>query len=133
MTDEIRSANDELPEGISAAIDKLMANPQLISMVASALGGASPPKAQEETAPVSAETDTSSEAQVNVLPPSMPSLDKIIPLIGKLSNTSSGASSFRHEQLLCAIKPYLSPSRCQAIDQIIRISKMSAIIGQLKP
>lgn len=133
MTEDIKLQTDELPENISAALDKLLANPQIISMVASALGGASPPKAQADSAPVMAEQ---TEPQENTVPASaaaLPSLDKLLPLIGKLSQTSSRSSSFKHEQLLCAIKPYLSPSRCQAIDQIIRISKMSAIIGQLKP
>lgn len=134
MTEDIKLQTDELPEGISAALDKLMANPQIISMVASALGGASPPKVQAESAPATAEpTEQQEEAAPVSAAPSLPSLDKLMPLIGKLAGSSSKSTSFKHEQLLCAIKPYLSPSRCQAIDQIIRISKMSAIIGQLKP
>ena len=127
MTDEIKTTNDaQLPEGISAAIDKLMANPQIINMVASALGGASVPP----PTPIAADTPKEDTA---VPTAAMPQLDKLLPLIGKLSSVSSDKTTFKHEQLLCAIKPYLSPSRCEAIDQIIRISKMSAIIGQLKP
>ena len=126
MTDELKLPNgDQLPEGISAAIDKLMANPQIINMVASALGGASAPS------PSQGEDGSSEEAAVKAA--AAPQIDKILPLIGKLSNAQSDKSTFKHEQLLCAIKPYLSSSRCEAIDQIIRISKMSAIIGQLKP
>ena len=126
MTDELKLPNgDQLPEGISAAIDKLMANPQIINMVASALGGASAPS------PSQGEDGSSEEAAVKAA--AAPQIDKILPLIGKLSNAQSDKSTFKHEQLLCAIKPYLSSSRCEAIDQRIRISKMSAIIGQLKP
>ena len=128
MTDEIKLHNeDQLPEGLSAAIDKLMANPQIINMVASALGTPSAPSPSEND-----EKKTPSSNDVSTTA-AMPQLDKLLPLIGKLSNSSSEKSTFKHEALLCAIKPYLSPSRCQAIDQIIRISKMSALIGQLKP
>ena len=127
MTDELKLPNgDQLPEGISAAIDKLRANPQIINMVASALGGASAPS------PPQGSVDSASE-EAAVKAAAAPQIDKILPLIGKLSNAQSDKSTFKHEQLLCAIKPYLSSSRCEAIDQIIRISKMSAIIGQLKP
>ena len=128
MTDEIKVPNEEqLPEGLSAAIDKLMANPQIINMVASALGTPSAPSPSKNDDEKSPPKDTA------VPTAAMPQLDKLLPLIGKLSNASSEASTFKHEALLCAIKPYLSHSRCEAIDQIIRISKMSAIIGQLKP
>lgn len=127
MSEHVKLNSDELPEGISAALDKLMANPQLINMVASALGGMSAPASSDGGEQAPKESDA---AQVSATPAM--SLDKILPLIGKLSSTSQKGASFKHEQLLCAIKPYLSPARCQAIDGIIRISKMSDIIGQLK-
>ena len=117
MSEDVKAHTDELPEGLSAALDKLMANPQLINMVASALGGAAAPP-----------SDTEKKESAENTVPAM-SLDKILPLVGKLSG---GGASCKHEPLLCAIKPYLSPARCQAIDTIIRISKMSDVIGQLK-
>ncbi len=126
MNGEIKLPTEELPEGLSAAIDKLMANPQLVSMVASALGGTAKQASPSDTAPVFSDTNESQDV-------SPVQLDKLMPLIGMLSGTGTGAAHCKHEQLLCAIKPYLSPSRCQAIDSIIRISKMSSVIGQIKP
>ena len=42
-----------------------------------------------------------------------------------------GAASKR-TALLCALKPYLSPKRCEAIDYIDRMSKMGDLIKNIK-
>ena len=133
MNEQVHIPTDVLPEGISSALDKLLANPQLISMVASALGNnasQSPPASSESP---SKENEEEEKTVPTVATP-LPSMDALIPLVGKLARNDGGTrkSGFKHEQLLCALKPYLSPSRCQAIDHIIRISQMSSIIGQLK-
>ena len=36
------------------------------------------------------------------------------------------------DNLLLALKPFLSPERCQAIDSMLRIAKLGEILGQLK-
>ena len=36
------------------------------------------------------------------------------------------------EQLLLSLKPFLSPARCEAVDTIIRISKLGHVLEQLK-
>lgn len=36
------------------------------------------------------------------------------------------------DNLLLALKPFLSPERCQAIDSMLRIAKLGQILGQLK-
>ena len=120
MTDNVNAIKDGLPEGISAALDKLLANPQLMGMVASALKDST-----KEPPP-----DNSSDGATQDTPVFSP--DAILPLVGKLSRASDSMGNAKHEALLCAIKPYLNPKRCQAIDGIIRISKMSAVLKQLK-
>lgn len=131
MTDNVNALKDGLPEGISAALDKLLANPQLMGMVASALKDSTPaPSAQQNVSEDTVPEVTTVSATPSDTPVFSP--DAILPLIGKLSRTSDSAGNAKHEALLCAIKPYLNPKRCQAIDGIIRISKMSAIVKQLK-
>lgn len=126
MTDNASLLKDGLPDGISAALDKLLANPQLMSMVASALNDSAPARSDPDESPTSSD--------ISVQPQTAPvfSPDAILPLVGKLSQASHSSGKAEHEALLCAIKPYLSPKRCQVIDGIIRISKMSAIVRQLK-
>ena len=127
---------------LSDAINKLMANPEIISMVASTLGNlntpkpesaAEPPKAEE----VSVETDTS---ETSALPapnsagaPDLGELIKgIAPMMSRLNGgekrSSPSCEADRREALLCALKPYVSDGRREAIDYIIRISQVSDIL-----
>ena len=48
---------------------------------------------------------------------------------GKTSVISSlGEIISRNTPLLCALKPYLSKEKCQLIDNIVRISKISGVL-----
>ena len=48
---------------------------------------------------------------------------------GKASIISSlGEMISRNAPLLCALKPYLSKEKCQLIDNILRISKISGVL-----
>ena len=142
MTPDIQATQDSaspLPlsdDAISSAIGKIMEHPELISMVASALGG----NAGKSDA-VSAEvTEADSQSEVQTAPPSsLPSTDAVttlLPLLKGLSlgggSKDSGKSGFRHEPLLRALKPYVSHSRGQAIDYILRISQISGLLGKLR-
>lgn len=42
------------------------------------------------------------------------------------------SSPDRRTALLCALKPYLSPRRCEAIDYFTRISKLGEMMKQMK-
>lgn len=112
-------------DGISEAVSKLMAHPELISAVASALGGMqggvpSPPPPEE-----AAQSPSSPKVSAS---PDIPA--SLSPLLSKLASQSGGVC--RHEALLCALKPYVSPSRKEAIEYIIKISKMSNLVKGLK-
>ena len=38
----------------------------------------------------------------------------------------------RREALLCAMKPYLSPARCEAVDYLLRLARVGDAIRALK-
>ena len=64
----------------------------------------------------------------------------VAPLIKGLfapSGTSAGgdapgSESHRREALLCAMKPYLSPTRREAVDYLIRLARVGDAIRALK-
>ena len=142
MTPDIQATQDSaspLPlsdDAISSAIGKIMEHPELISMVASALGG----NVREATAVSANEAESDSDSEVqNDSTPSFPSADAVATILPMLKGLSlggggkgSGKGGFRHEQLLCALKPYVSHSRGQAIDYILRISQISGLLGKLR-
>ncbi len=118
---------------LSSAISKIMEHPELISMVASVLGNDGAQSAQSDSEGGDTASGAVSAEAAFVPPPEV--ISTLAPVLSKISALSGGASgsrSFKHEALLCALKPYLSRSRVDAIDYIVKISKMSSLIQGLK-
>lgn len=128
-------------DGISAAISKLMEHPEIIGAVASALSGAEAGAdkndAQAKTGaeailePIRKEVGASADAA----PDLAASLIPIISRLGTLRLDEGGGGSHGgagHSALLCALKPYLSKNRSDAIDYMLKISQMSDIISKLR-
>lgn len=116
---------------ISDAINKLMANPELIGMIgramASAKAEAPPTDAAEppEAAPAATErSEASPAADVSAM------LSNIAPMLSSLSGISpqKNAEADRRSCLLRALKPYLSKERGEAIEQMITVGRISEII-----
>ena len=127
---------------ISSAIERLMANPELISMVASSLGINK--KESQESSPPSA-TPTETSVPVAVPPPAPqapPSTDSLgispdaiaalSPLLGML--TGKGGATKKDDDRACllrALKPYVSRGRCEAIDTILQLSRLSDMLRHM--
>lgn len=125
---------DGAQDGISNAISKLMEHPELISMVASALGnGGKQAEKSTEREPSSSAAETPHASNVAASKElSADTLASVIPMLSKLSSPlshSSGGS--QHSELLCALKPYLNNNRRAAIDYVLKISQMSSLLGGL--
>ena len=60
-------------------------------------------------------------------------INVIKPLVSEGKSNGNGDASFdKRLGLLMAMKPYLSPKRCEAVDYIVRISKLSQTLKGLK-
>ena len=60
------------------------------------------------------------------------SIGSIAPLLGKLSGVGSLSPAARsREGLLLALKPYLSPARCEAVDYLVRLTHISEALRAL--
>lgn len=127
---------------LSDAISKLMANPEIISMVASTLGNMNtpPPEKAEDTPKAEKAFGEESVSEASALPApqgvGVPDLGELIkgiaPMMSRLNGgekrSSPSCEADRREALLCALKPYVSDGRREAIDYIIRISQVSDIL-----
>ena len=110
---------------LSAIIGKLTENPALLSGIAAALKSASP-----EEAPAQKEA------------PSAPQIDpdaisKLLPVASMLGGNIGGNVGGKGVQnprceLLRALRPFLSPSRCEAIDYMIKMDGLSGILKGMK-
>ena len=133
------------PLALSDAIERLMANPELLSMVASTLGGtrsgdakqASVSERSEEpldTAPAS--SDIPSAEKVKGVTDELPVLlNTLAPLLSAKGGTDKkGIPDIKDDRgacLLRALKPYVSAGRREAIDYMIRISQISELLRRL--
>ena len=124
---------------ISDAIDRLLANPELLSSVASAIGLSVPSSlgAQDGSA-----LPASSEEPTDVLPTAAPStgtgdlghtIATLAPLLSGFSGKGTGktASDDPRACLLRALKPYVNRRRAEAIDTIIQLSRVSEVMKKL--
>ena len=140
MSEEQRSTEVAIPD-LSEAIGKIMEHPELISMVASVLGGTppsqgdqnsnpSPPAPQVEASKATESAPVSGAPPADIMASIAPMLSRLS-TIGSQSNKDIGLDA-KHRQLLCALKPYLSDSRKSAIDYILKISQMSGLLKGLR-
>ena len=134
-TEHIGTVNED---SISSAISRLMEHPEIIGAVASALSGTSQVTAKDDSETASEQTTPPENSKEPDLAASL------MPIISRLGNLGlgggksggmlGGASGVggKHAALLCALKPYLSKNRCDAIDYILKISQMSELISKLR-
>ena len=48
------------------------------------------------------------------------------------SSQPKGTADNQRDRLLLSLKPFLSPSRCQAIDTMLRLAQLGELFGQFK-
>ncbi len=138
---EVNSINEREgpPVDLSGMLGKLLANPQIIQSVASALsgeGGEAAPKA--DTADSVREKEKAEESSptpdVAAMAQKLPEImNMLTPVLQQKGGARSGkdAPSDNRACLLNAMKPYMSQKRCEAIDYIIKFSQISDIIKNM--
>ena len=122
----------------------LLSNPEVMSKVSGVLSSLSKPDEKEEAAaaqsaaPPEGEELASKLSSVMENKELMSALPDVIAAMGPLlsggrGGERGGAVGKRSEcdkrtALLLALKPYMSPRRCEAIDYIIRLNKLGDVI-----
>lgn len=123
MSDTPQKSNEN--EKLSSALNEIFSNPQMLSAISSMAQNL---KNSESSAP----PEDSKEKAENASAPTSSVSDKLPELLNMLSSSgSSGIKQNRRSELLCALKPYLSQSRSDAIDKIIRFSELSSVFKNL--
>lgn len=99
---------------LGAMVTKLLANPELLSQIASTVG-VDIPKTEEKAQP----PDEGEARSVSV-----PNIDGLLSLMGG-GGKGTGGGAGRRTALLSALKPFCNEHRCRTIDYMISISKLS--------
>lgn len=118
MTDKDETNENASATDLSAMIEKLKKNPEIITTVTSMLGGAP----QKDT-----------EAPESRAAPSVQLPDIISAISPILSGGESPSAESDHRiALLCALRPYLNPERQEVIDYMMKFSKIGDLLKKLK-
>ena len=134
-----KPTDEKSSELISGALGKLMSDPALLGNIMSALKNSG---IAEPTAKVSEPKEETQDKAIETSAPAVGSLFSSIPpeLIAKLPlilslMSGNGAAQSKEERdreaLLCALKPYLTPERCSAVDKIIQVSRIGELLKNL--
>jgi hypothetical protein len=112
---------------LSEAIEKLMAHPEIIEMAASVLGtsGAAPTPKPEPTVSEASDAPIASHG-------GLPNLFGLaLPMLSGGSHKEKNPLA-KSTALLIALKPYLSPSRCQTVDRLVEMSNLGTLFDRMK-
>ena len=125
MNDSTSKSNGE-NEKLSSALNEIFSNPQMLSAISSMAQSLK----SKESASSATQSENSSETPREVSPTAN---DKLPELLNMLSSNTSSVKQSNRSELLCALKPYLSQSRSDAIDKIIRFSELSSVLKNFSP
>ena len=125
MSDSVQKGGAE-NEKLSSALNEIFSNPQMLSAISSMAQNLK----SNAPSPTPAEQSNSTN-EANTTSPSPAISDKLPDLLNMLSSNGSGYKQNHRSELLCALKPYLSQSRADAIDKIIRFSELSSVLKNL--
>ena len=149
MNEEHKS-NPESTNLPPAAAEAPMLSPELIRRVASMLadnGGNAPQSSTSTASAASLGKNGGNDALSSLLsdPALLQRLPQILAVMKPLLNAAppsqeahqasapqKGATDNHRDRLLLSLKPFLSPSRCQAIDTMLRIAQLGELFGQIK-
>lgn len=133
------------PQGMdgSAAsnlLSSLLSNPEIMAKLGALMGetaGSATPAAAPPIPSDGLATVLSNPELLAKLPDVMAMLKPMQDANGSLSAPPSEKAGRRSREdcrndLLLALKPFLSPERCQAVDAMLRISKLGTVISRIK-
>jgi hypothetical protein len=119
-------------EKLSSTLNEILSNPQMLSAISSIAQGLKNGNSAQalEKKDIPSESGRENEnTQKNESDASIQS--KLPELLNMLSTGSNNAKQSQRSELLFALKPYLSQSRSEAIDKIIRFSELSSVFKSL--
>ena len=145
--EEMRKTADggvEIPD----AVKTLLSNPALLKGIGAAIGSMQPetPKGEGGT-PSGAVLPTDGLSALLSNPQAMEKLPQVIAALCPMMTATAAPTEKKQEavsaagstdsfacrdRLLLALKPFLSPARCEAVDTILQISRLGAVFKEIK-
>ena len=113
---------------LSAVISKLTENPALLSGIISSLSNSAGDSHQKTE-----EAEKSAPSSVSIDPEKISKLLPMVSAIGGVQGQDHPPKSSNPRcDLLRALRPFLSPERCEAIDYMIKMDGLSGLLQNFK-
>ncbi len=140
MMEEQQASNTTLANNAQSPLSALLSNPALLqglgAMLANANGGNTQTVAASQTAPASVGEASTAAPALSIEPQLLSRLPQMMSVLSAIQKplppTPTGDREAAREALLCALKPFLSPSRAEAIDALLRLLRLSRAMGQFR-
>lgn len=117
--------NGKENEGFSLALNEILSSPEMLSKISAMAEKLKGNENESQSEPAKQRNEEQSPINASSL------AEKFPEVLGMLSGKSSGVQQNRRSELLCALKPYLSQGRADAINQIIKLSELSSVFKNL--
>lgn len=137
---------DSAPD-LSTALNTLLSDPELMGRIAGIVKGTD---AEDNSRETSARPTDHKPPPGGANPPNLGSLlsdpgimEKLPSVMATIAPVLQGGDKKQDKKndgnrpcdrriaLLCALKPYLSPRRCEAVDYIIKLDRISSLLGKI--
>ena len=115
-------------DGFSKVFGEILSNPEMMGAISSLAKKFKTADTQEST---SAAIPNEKEEKADGIKDSSALAERFPEILNMLSSKNSGIEKNHRSELLCALKPYLSQSRTDAIDRIIKLSELSSVFKNL--
>lgn len=145
MEQEAQSSPQANENAFSDALSSILSNHDMMEKIRTIAGQMRPDNAEQSSmeSPIPQQSTTiPSDGLASVLsdPDLMAKLPQMMTLLKPMLAANSNATDKGNKKtsedcrndLLLALKPFLSAERCQAIDTMLRISKLGTVIRQIK-
>lgn len=119
-------------EKLSSTLNEILSNPQMLSAISSIAQGLKSGNSAQALEKKDIPSESGRENENTQRNESDASIQSKLPeLLNMLSQGNGNAKQSQRSELLFALKPYLSQSRSEAIDKIIRFSELSSVFKSL--
>ena len=109
----------DLSKELPGILSSLLSSPEVLSKLLSTLSSSGEERRKDDAIEVAAEEkETPLRVEAEQATPSLP------PAQDAVAASSGEGRGRRREGLLRALRPYLSPSRCERLDTLVRVSSM---------
>ncbi len=113
------------------SLDEILGNPERLAKMVQAVKNIN---LGDDDVPAQSENDSKSDESTDKIAEKLPEIMSVMKMLGGTGGEKHGGSKRENDRRICllvALKPYLSPHRCEIIDYIIKMNNIGEIFKNI--